>query len=245
MGLLIIALLAAAITSGIVAWWRWFTDRRTLWYDRFVAAIPVNSDWWKQQRQSPGELLYVAVGDSAAQGIGASRPGRSYVGLLSEHIRSRVGVPLRVVNLSISGATLKLAIDKELPQLAKLSPDILTVSIGANDIASFDAVRFETELEQLFAALPPHAIVADLPTFYFLPAEALVRQANAILYRLAERHGFVVVPLHARMRRQGLWGVTTQFSGDFFHPNDRGYRVWASAFTDAVDRRIAEVGGRA
>jgi acyl-CoA thioesterase-1 len=27
-----------------------------------------------------------------------------------------------------------------------------------------------------------------------------------------------------------------QVAADFFHPNDRGYRVWASAFIPLIDR---------
>jgi acyl-CoA thioesterase-1 len=30
-------------------------------------------------------------------------------------------------------------------------------------------------------------------------------------------------------------------AGDFFHPNDRGYRVWASAFLPLLDRAIAKL----
>ena len=235
--LIVVAALVVLGVGGFF-WIRWLSRRRIYWFERLTNAIPVNSDWWKEQRAKPGELLYVAIGDSAAQGIGASRPGRSYVGFIAAHVRSRIPGTLTVTNLGISGATVRIALDKELPRLAKLSPDILTVSIGANDIASFEAARFEREIDELFAALPKHAIVADLPTFYFLPAEKKVRIANAILREAAARHGLVVAPLHERMRRQGLWGVTTQFAGDLFHPNDRGYKVWASAFYAAVDERL-------
>ncbi len=231
------AVLALAIT--VFLWIRWLSRRRVYWFERLTNAIPVNSDWWKTQRAAEGELLYVAIGDSAAQGIGASRPGRSYVGLVAAHIRASRSV--RVVNLGISGATVGIAVAKELPALAKLQPDILTVSIGANDIANFEPNRFKASLTELFAALPSHAIVADLPTFYFLPAEKKVRVANVILRRVAAAHGLRVVDLHAAMKRQGLWGVTTQFAGDLFHPNDRGYAVWASAFLAAVDERVASL----
>ena len=82
---------------------------------------------------------------------------------------------------------------------------------------------------------------ADLPSFYFLPGEKKVLVANRILRDAAAERGLVVVPLHARTKRQGLWGVSTQFAGDLFHPNDRGYRVWASAFAPAVDARLARL----
>ena len=238
--LIVIAALVVAV-AGILIWLRWLSRRRTYWFERLTNAIPEHSDWWKSQREHEGELLYVAIGDSAAQGIGASKPGRSYVGAVAQHIRTTTGRSVRVVNLGISGATVGIALDKELRHLKKLAPDIVTVSIGANDIPSFDAARFERELDELYGQLPPHAIVADLPTFYFLPAERVVRGANIVLRRIAAKHGLTVAPLHERMRRQGLWGVTTQFAGDLFHPNDRGYRVWASAFLPAVDARLREL----
>ena len=240
--IVIAAVVVAAV--AILLWLRWLTRRRVYWFERLTNAIPINSDWWKAQRAKNGELLYVAIGDSAAQGIGASRPGRSYVGFVAARIRSISSLQLRVVNLGISGATVGIAIAKELPALAKLErePDLVTVSIGANDMPAFEPSRFAEQIDELFAALPKHAIVADLPTFYFLPAEKKVRVANAILREAAARHGLTVVDLHAAMKRQGLWGVTTQFAGDLFHPNDRGYRVWASAFLPAVDDRIRDIG---
>lgn len=226
---------------GILLWIRWLSRRRTYWFEKLTNAIPEHSDWWRSQRERDGELLYVAIGDSAAQGIGASRPGRSYVGAVAQHIRSSTGRTVRVVNLGISGATVGIALQKELKHLKAVDPDIVTVSIGANDIPSFDAARFERELDELYSQLPKHAIVADLPTFYFLPAEKVVRGANLILRRVAAKHGLRTVPLHDAMKRQGMWGVITQFAGDLFHPNDRGYRVWASAFLPAVDDRIRDI----
>lgn len=238
MGWVIAGTAVAVVAITLFFWVRWLSRRRVYWFERLTNAIPIHSDWWKAQRAKTGELLYVAIGDSAAQGIGASRPGRSYVGFVAAHIRSVSSRQLRVVNLGISGATVGIAIAKQLPALAKLQPDIVTVSIGANDMPSFSPALFSSQVEQLFGALPKHAIVADLPTFYFLPAEKKVRIANTILRDAAARHGLAVAPLHEAMRKQGLWGVTTQFAGDLFHPNDRGYKVWASAFFAAVDERV-------
>ncbi|MGV8886359.1 MAG: SGNH/GDSL hydrolase family protein [Microbacteriaceae bacterium] len=241
---IIVVVAMAMIAIPVVLYARYLMRRRVYWFGALTQKIPEHSDWWKAQRDKPGELLYVAIGDSAAQGIGASLPRRSYVGLIARHLRERTGRTVRVVNLGISGATVRIAIEKELPRLAKLEPHLVTVSIGANDIASFDAETFERDIRELYAALPAGSIVADLPTFYFLPAEKLVRLGNGIVRRVAAERGFTVVPLHARMKRQGLWGVSNQFAGDLFHPNDRGYRVWASAFLPEIDKRFVVGGAR-
>lgn len=233
------ALLTTAAAAGIALWVRYLRRRQAHWRVELAERIPVHSKFWRERKAEPGDLLYVAIGDSAAQGIGASRPAHSYVGFVAKAIREQLASEgderqLRVVNLAVSGATVGLALEVQLPALAKLEPDIVTVCIGANDIASFDPARFERQYRELLDALPSHAIVADLPTFYFLPAERKVRVANAIVRRLAAQRGLTVVPLHAATRRYGLWGVSTQFAGDLFHPNDRGYRVWARAFIPAV-----------
>jgi acyl-CoA thioesterase-1 len=195
--------------------------------------------YWRERARQSGDLLYVALGDSAAQGIGASRPDRGYVGLLARRISRRTGRRVRVVNLSVSGATTSLLVEKQLPRLARLEPDVVTVAIGANDMAAFDPRNFERSVRAMVDALPAHAIVADLPHFYIVPAERRVRLANPILRTIAAARGLAVAPLYDTMRRQGLWAVLTQFKDDYFHPNDIGYRVWAAAFHEAVDARCA------
>jgi lysophospholipase L1-like esterase len=238
---------AIPAAAGIALWVRYLRRRQAHWREELAQRIPVHSKFWREERAAEGELLYVAIGDSAAQGIGASRPAHSYVGFIAAALREHTDRPLRVVNLAVSGATVGLAIETQLPALAKLEPDILTVSIGANDMAAFDPARLERQYRELLDALPSHAIVADLPTFYFLPGERKVRVANAIVRRLAAERGLTVAPLHAGTRRYGLWGVSTQFAGDLFHPNDRGYRVWAAAFIPAAISRLHTVdsGGNA
>lgn len=201
--------------------------------------LPINSKWWRDLAKSNGELLYVAIGDSAAQGIGASAPHRGYVGLLAEHIRQQTGRTVRVINLSVSGATVGLAIRDQLPRFLKLKPDIVTVAIGANDIALWDPATFETGIRHLFATLPSFAIVADLPCFHFPHNERKVAVANRIVRQVAAEQRLAVAPLHEITKRQGLRSVATQVANDMFHPNDRGYRVWADAFLPDVSEDVA------
>jgi lysophospholipase L1-like esterase len=239
----------AAVAGGGYAWYSWLMRRQVTWQRILADNIPVHSAYWRARREMPGDILYVAIGDSAAQGIGASRPARSYVGVIAKRVEKLSGKSVRVVNLGISGATLSTALEKELPRFARLKPALLadaivTVSIGANDIASWDPERFSAQVEELFARLEqlaPHAIVADLPSFYFLPGERKATAGNRILRAAAARHGLRVVDLHDTMKHEGMRGVATQFAGDLFHPNDRGYDVWANAFEPAVEDRLDEV----
>jgi acyl-CoA thioesterase-1 len=231
-------LATAALTLGGLGYAKYLQRRQTHWRERLTNSIPVNSKWWKDYHAREGDLLYAAIGDSTAQGIGASKPHRSYVGEIARHIRAVTGTTVRVANLGVSGSTVRGALLEQLPKLRKLDPDLVTVSIGANNMAAFEAETFENDLKRLFEGLPAHAIVADLPSFYFLPAEKNVIIANEIVHRLAEEFGFPVVPLYERTKKQGLWGVTTQFAGDLFHPNDRGYNVWAQAFIPTIDSAL-------
>ncbi|AYG03743.1 SGNH/GDSL hydrolase family protein [Gryllotalpicola protaetiae] len=244
------ALLAVGVTAAAVgggyAWYRWLMKRQATWQRILADNIPVHSAYWRARRELPGDVLYIAIGDSAAQGIGASRPARSYVGVIAKRLEKLSGRSIRVINLGISGATLSTALEKELPRFARLRPElvadaIVTVCIGANDIAGWDAARFSSQIDEVLSRLPAHAIVADLPSFYFLPGERTAVQANRMLRAAAARHGLRVVDLHETMKQEGMLGVATQFAGDLFHPNDRGYDVWANAFEAAVEDRLEQV----
>ena len=110
---------AVLLVAAVIALWvRYLTRRQRLWRERLAGAIPINSKFWRDRRLVPGQFLYVAIGDSAAQGIGASRPAHSYVGVIAKHL----GDTFRVTNLGISGATVRIAIDSELPAFRKLTP---------------------------------------------------------------------------------------------------------------------------
>ncbi len=41
----------------------------------WVDMLPVHADWWRERLQHEGQLTYLAIGDSAAQGVGATARG--------------------------------------------------------------------------------------------------------------------------------------------------------------------------
>ncbi|WP_439564422.1 SGNH/GDSL hydrolase family protein [Microcella sp.] len=197
---------------------------------------------WQRRATEPGELLYVAVGDSAAQGVGARDLDASYVGLLAARLQRHTGRTVRIVNLSRYGARLGDALEQQLPELAELKPDLVTVAIGANDMVNFDAGRFADEYTRLIAGLPEHAIVADLPCFHFGDRELDAVIASRMIADLVHDRGMAFAPLHRVTEKRRGWGSWPEFTWDQFHPSALGYRVWESAFAAAVNRRAREVG---
>ena len=193
-------------------------------------------EYWSQPRGQSGGLLYVALGDSAAQGVGASRPDRGYVGQLAQRLRDATGQPVQVINLSVSGAKIQDVIDDQLPILNGLDADLVTVAVGGNDMRSADHDAFEVALERLAAALPDDTLIADVPYFMHGRWERNADAAAALVRQVAAREGLTVVPLHAAQERRGWSAMLTDFSADWFHPNDRGHGVWADAFWQALAR---------
>lgn len=206
-------------------------------------AVSLRTPWllarraaWRRRAAREGELLYVVIGDSAAQGIGARMPS-GYVSRLADRLDRASGRSVRIVNLSRYGARLDDAIAEQLPQLAGLSPDVITVAIGANDMRTYDPPRFAASLDILLAALPAHAIVADLPCFHFGPREEDAVVASRLIESRVRTAGLAFAPLHRVTELRRGPRSFPEFTWDQFHPSALGYRVWESAFAGAVTWR--------
>ena len=61
--------------------------------------------------------LWVVLGDSTAQGLGAPSPEGGYVGQVLAELRQRTGQRWRVLNLSTSGALIRDVLHDQLPRL--------------------------------------------------------------------------------------------------------------------------------
>jgi hypothetical protein len=85
--------------------------------------------------------LWVAIGDSMTQGIGATAYDRGWVGQLAAQLSGRYA-GVRIVNLSFNGARVADVLDRQLPALEELvrrhdvRPDLVTVMIGSNDLVN-------------------------------------------------------------------------------------------------------------
>jgi lysophospholipase L1-like esterase len=177
--------------------------------------------------------LWVALGDSTAQGIGTSTREHSYVLVVLKALREQRDPTWRGVNLSRSGARVRDVIKEQLPRLEQLNPDLVSCAAGANDLVPTPQRRLERDVRDLATRLPAGTLLANLPQG-LAPRRAM--RINALIAELVAEHDLVLVDLwsHTGPPWEG------KFSHDHFHPNDAGYVGWAEAFLEALglDRPI-------
>lgn len=201
-------------------------------------------------------LIYVALGDSAAQGLGARVVQEGYVPRLARALEEMSGREVVLLNLSLSGGTIQSVLGTQLPQLRGLKvageplrPDVVSLDIGGNDVLQpwLSQDEFAAYVERLEGELPAGSFVMNIPSFGVMTADARAEEFSASIDRL-ESHRVIDI----RSISQSLPMATYLFSYhaiDLFHPNSPWYAVWAQELADAVahDRgwertEVAELG---
>src|SRR6478609_6132335 len=198
---------------------------------RVFRSVDTHSDYWHDRADTEGDLLYIALGDSTAQGVGASNPADGYVGRLADELESRTGRSLRVVNLSVSGAKVADVVRDQLPLLAEVlaegqEPNLVTVTIGANDTGRTSAEDFAADMQQVIDALPPTSRVADVPYFRGRRGRSAFELSGIIRDQVAARGDLVQVDLLINTRGLRL----REYADDLFHPSALGYERYYRAF---------------
>ncbi len=205
--------------------------RRRLFARSYRQVAQYAAEWDASNAHALGQdgPLWLVLGDSAAQAVGASSRATGYVGVVFERLRAD-GTPWRVVNLSRSGARTADVVDTQLPAARDLRPDLVTAVVGGNDALGNPLTSWLADIDRLAAALPRRAVVATVPRGVF---ERKTRRANAHLLDVAARHDLLVADLWSRTGPpyRGLYA-------DGFHPNDRGYLPWADGIEEAVRRAL-------
>lgn len=186
-------------------------------------------EYWQRRATVSGQMVYVALGDSAAQGIGATSPNRGYVGQVAKRLEAQSGKSVQVINLSKTGAKMADYLTEQAPKLQKLHPDIVTIEIGANDIAVFNAKTFRAQFKQVLTTLPDGTYVANMPLFNSRPKlTPKAKEASVIIEQELQTYPklhFVNLEKQTS-EHQSIFG----FAPDFFHPNNLGYKNWTNAF---------------
>jgi lysophospholipase L1-like esterase len=197
----------------------------------------------------------VTLGDSITIGMGDPAPEgpqggwRGWARLLAE------GLPdPEFHNLSVLGAQAKHVERDQLPVALALRPDIATVVVGINDTlrAGFDPERTgrafartvgalrASGAEVLTMRLPDPGRMFGLPDAVGRPLSRRMRGVNAELDRVAVHFG----TLHWDATNDPETYDRRNWSVDRLHPNERGHRLIACRFWDALAAAGYELGQR-
>jgi lysophospholipase L1-like esterase len=171
--------------------------------------------------------LWVVLGDSIAQGVGATSLRHSWVARIAGGLAA-AGRPHAVVNLSRSGARSRHVREEQLPLLDHLGrrPAIVTCGVGSNDLMrNPHPPSVSARVNELIDELPTHTVVNTLPAPSASPSG---RWVNRSVRRTAERRGIAVADVvpHLIVGRRG-------WAADRFHPSDEGYGAWVTAYARA------------
>ena len=172
--------------------------------------------------------LWVALGDSMSQGIGASRYDCGWVSQL-QVLLDDAGSPYRVLNLSVYGARVEDVLTRQLPAMRDLDaePGLVTVLVGSNDMVSRKHRRdLLGNYRKLLQELPSGSVIAS-PFGNF----GLGKQINALVAEEAAGRGFRVLN---NRDEASLASWRGKLAEDHFHPNDRGYAGLAEAFFETI-----------
>jgi lysophospholipase L1-like esterase len=198
---------------------------------RVVDQIPAHAEAWaRDNAAAPTDPapLWVALGDSTAQGIGADHHRRGYVGQLAERLDA-AGRHHALVNLSVTGAVVRDVLEDQLARLLALPrvPALVTCSVGANDLRRTARLgRLASDLETLVGELGHRGVIATIP---IAPVSVSGRWLNGRVRAAAAAAGVAVAELD-RHRRTPLLAT---LASDAFHPSEFGYGAWADAFAEA------------
>lgn len=192
-------------------------------------------------RDEPGPL-WIALGDSTAQGLGAPGPHGGYVGQALQELRRRTGQPWRVLNLSVSGSLIRDVLAIQLQQLTDqlpllpAAPSLVTCGVGYNDVFYSSPPRLMSDLRTLLAQVPAGTVMLDLPLpggLWGVLGRAgvpYVTRINRVIREDGAQRGLPV----ARVSSHFTPPWAGKFSADSFHPSQDGYRDWTRALLAAI-----------
>lgn len=203
-------------------------------------------------------LRYVALGDSYTIGT-AAIDGEDWPRQLVDRMAAGgagadgPGLEL-VANLGVNGFTSQDVIDKALPQLAPLRPQLVSLLVGVNDVvqgvpAAAYATRVQVILDALLLQIVPARIVTvATPDYTVTPRggsfgdprvhSAAIRANNDVLRATAGARGIAFVDiLDLSLRAAGDRSLVAR---DGLHPSGAQYALWVDRIEPVVRQLLAE-----
>lgn len=191
-------------------------------------------------------LRLVWLGDSTAAGVGAADAAAT----IPRVVAQRLGRPVSQHVLAISGARVADVIEDQLPKVASFRPDVVLISVGANDTTHLTRRgEFRSRYTELLAGLPAGVRVVLLgvpdmgaPTRLAQPLRAIAgwqgRRLDAEVVKVARATGAAYVDIEGETGPAFRRDPGRYFAADDFHPNNEGYTLWADAVSEVLNRIV-------
>lgn len=209
-------------------------------YNRYMKRLQFLHQLHKRL-QKKQDFVFVAIGDSAAEGIGATIASRTYSGVVKEYLNV-IYSKVTYHNLGRRRSTTQEVIFEQLERAITLKPDLITLSVGANDIRTGSLLfRFEKRLSYLLKKLKEETnaiiIINTLPDFSYAPliprpakliSRLMIKRFNRSIRKIAGRTDVVLVDLYHQSKVYAK-GYPEMIATDNFHPSDFGYAIWANS----------------
>lgn len=204
----------------------------------------LNSKWLLKLRQflfKPKKFVYVAIGDSTVEGIGASHHSKSFPALVFEKIKQDKK-EASYHNLGKGGAKVGDVIAHQLPTLLELKPDLVTISVGGNDLHKrtklkhferdfaylIKTLKEKTDAEIIISNIPDVSLLPSLSAFVRFFSKFMARRLNRVINKHANKFSCILIDLYKGSKEHSK-KYTDLISNDGFHPSDKGYALWANA----------------
>jgi lysophospholipase L1-like esterase len=181
--------------------------------------------------------------------------GKGYVSLVdSLLIANYPEHKIRVVNMGISGNTVRDLQDRWQTDVLDLNPDWLSICIGINDVWRHFDTPFQHEwqvpldeytktLENLLQKTPPTLKGLILMTPYFIepnrtdPMRIMMDEYSTVVRQLAEKYKAVLVDTQAAFDTALVHLHPMALAWDRIHPNRAGHMILARAFLQSLENK--------
>lgn len=202
----------------------------------------------------------VMIGDSIsdferARPVGeglAGMLGKSYIALIDALLRTAYPESrIRVVNMGVSGNTVRDLKDRWDTDVLDLKPDWVSILIGTNDVwRQFDSplttdthvspAEYEDTLNHLVETTLLKVSGCVLMTPFFMepnrkdPMRARMDEYGSIVKKIAEKNHVLCIDLQAAFDSYLQYYYSASISWDRVHPDPVGHTLIARAFLNAI-----------
>ncbi len=186
----------------------------------------------------------VVLGDSLAQGVGASSAKKTLSYLLYEQAQKNDS-GLKLWNFGTAGAVASQVVSEQLPRLAAVQVGTVYLIIGANDVTrQTQPATFRQQFQEIMTAVAASGgkvtvfNIAKLSATPAVPeqnkaaADARTKELNAIIAQEVAKYGGVTLFDFYAFTEANLTQDSGLLAEDKFHPNDAGYQKIADKLVE-------------